>query len=65
MRRRAAKLAFALLFLMIVAGLLEFSAPQLIKRGLLKVDPPIAYSPESQFYDGTPPIFGVWPVPNA
>ena len=47
MRRRAAKVAFALLFLMIVAGLLELSAPQLIKRGVLKVEPPLAYPPDS------------------
>jgi VWFA-related protein len=65
MRRRVAKVAFALLFLVIVAGLLEFSASQLVKRGVWKVAPPNAYSPESQFYDGTHPIFGVWHLPNA
>jgi VWFA-related protein len=65
MRRRVAKVAFASLFLVIVGGLLEFSASQLVRRRILNVNPPIAFSPESRFYDGTHPIFGVWHIPNA
>jgi VWFA-related protein len=57
--------AFATFFLLVVAALLEFSAAQLIERQILKVAPPNAFSPESRFYDGTHPIFGVWHVPNA
>jgi hypothetical protein len=65
MPRRLLKRTFPLLVLAFVAALFEFSSAGLVKLGLIHVDLPIAHAPESAFYDGDHPIFGVWHVPNA
>jgi hypothetical protein len=65
MSRRVMKLTSPLIFLVLVIGLLEFTTTKLVDYGLMRVELPIAHAPESQFYDGDHPIFGVWHVPNA